>query len=932
MLLIERLRAALAPDYDVERELAGGGMGIVFSGRHCRLNHPVAIKVLRPELATATAAERFLIEGRVLAKLSHPNIVRVYDAGEADGLLYYVMELIEGETLADRLSRGPLSAHEALDFTRDLLAALGTAHAQGVVHRDIKPANIFLRQGQTLLADFGVASWRSDSDGLTTPGQMIGTLRYMPPEARDGSEVTGSADVYAAGMVIYEACAGVHWPAYQVPGEADWRMVPRVLVAPLKRALAIAPEERWPDGNAFRQVVTPRQRSLAGPLLAAGVVLAAIAAAIWLVPRGQPAAPVVARTGVTLALARIAVHGQPGRSGLGDSVRTALVDALSGFPDFSVLPGSSGGDSLAFVITGTGNSDGSALSLQLTMRAPHAQSIQFPIKGREEDWHGLTDTLVNRLARAIWQRVEGGNRDLPLAAIPRSDNGFSLWLKAEQYLSQARWDEADTAYTTAEHEDSTCYLCWFRRLDIDRWVGPPQDSAGLALLGRVRDSFPARYQSLINAALTPLPWRLDTLRVAAETYPTFFLASFEYGDELFHRGPLYGHPRHEAIEPLHKTVQLRPRFGPGWEHLTWALLSEGDSASTVAALDSLEATKVGSGLSAGLRMLLTLGVHWRFFSPDSAARFSSAVLHNLGVLRNPDAVAGARLLMTTDAPNGAVAFGSLLTTMRAWRTEAVGEGLLGQMYGYAALGKLDSLRAVGLRLSRETTDPSLPLLALELEAILRRFDPEPSVRTAPGLVEVLRVYLPRGAYDRPLRWRVGWALGLLASGTGDSALLATALGAVFDEPALSRMRRTLEASDLAARNKLRDALRALPDTIGYDVLPGDHESPLDDTAARLLAAEWAERQIGRDSARKALLWQEHLHHHGHLTGPPQRAEGSWAVSTLARWRLAQLFRKGEAARCAALASVERRWKQGEPVFAKRADSARAILELECKRP
>jgi serine/threonine-protein kinase len=149
-MLFERVRRALAPDYEIQREVAAGGMGVVFAARQARLDRTVAIKILRPELATAVAVERFLDEGRILARLAHPAIIPVYDAGEADGLLYYVMEFVNGETLATRLTRASLSEDEVQRLAddlqrgadhcvvtagpRDLLAALQSGEVDGCVH------------------------------------------------------------------------------------------------------------------------------------------------------------------------------------------------------------------------------------------------------------------------------------------------------------------------------------------------------------------------------------------------------------------------------------------------------------------------------------------------------------------------------------------------------------------------------------------------------------------------------------------------------------------------------------------------------------------------------------------------------------------------------------------------------------------------------
>src|SRR3989454_507832 len=207
--VLERLRAALAPEYDVEREIASGGMGMVFLGRDMALECPVAIKVLRPELATAHAAERFLREARMLASLRHPHIVPVHHVGQAGEFFYYVMDFLEGETLADRLARGPLGPSEALKLGRDLLDALQEAHERPVVHRDIKPSNVFFVGGRALLVDFGIAKPVSGTSGgpaatrrpaaapaalPPSPAYLAAAAGFIPPEQAAGAEVTPRAD------------------------------------------------------------------------------------------------------------------------------------------------------------------------------------------------------------------------------------------------------------------------------------------------------------------------------------------------------------------------------------------------------------------------------------------------------------------------------------------------------------------------------------------------------------------------------------------------------------------------------------------------------------------------------------------------------------------------------------------------------------------
>jgi len=208
----ERLQAALAGRYRIERELGTGGMATVYLAEDVRLSRRVALKVLKPELADSLSAERFPREIEVSARLEHPHIVPVYDSGDADGALYYTMPFVEGRTLRDRLEReGPLPIDEAVQITRDVAAALAFAHTRGVIHRDIKPANILLHEGHSLVADFGVASAVTAAGGerLTRTGVAVGSPLYMSPEqATGGAVVDGRSDQYGLACVLYEMLAG----------------------------------------------------------------------------------------------------------------------------------------------------------------------------------------------------------------------------------------------------------------------------------------------------------------------------------------------------------------------------------------------------------------------------------------------------------------------------------------------------------------------------------------------------------------------------------------------------------------------------------------------------------------------------------------------------------------------------------------------------
>ncbi len=309
----DRLRAALAGRYDLERELGRGGMATVYLAGDLRHERRVAIKSLLPDVASALGTERFLREIKVAARLQHPHILPLYDSGEAAGLLFYVMPYVEGETLQDRMARdGPLPVAEAVRIARDVAEALEYAHQQGVVHRDIKPENIMLRGTHAVVADFGIAAAIGEARGarLTEAGQAVGTPAYMSPEQASGEEVDGRSDLYSLACVLFEMITGeapfmgANPQAVLVQRllEPPPRLVsprekaPEALNAVLRRALARAPGERYPTGAALADALaaavplTTTTTTVAvlrrfGRLRAAGVVLLVLALGVLVVAR-----------------------------------------------------------------------------------------------------------------------------------------------------------------------------------------------------------------------------------------------------------------------------------------------------------------------------------------------------------------------------------------------------------------------------------------------------------------------------------------------------------------------------------------------------------------------------------------------------------------------------------------------------------------------
>jgi len=271
--LLDKLQASLGDRYEVERELGSGGMAIVYLARDLKHDRSVALKVMRPELAASLGGERFLREISIAAKLSHPHILPLYDSGDADGLLYYVMPFVEGESLRDLLDREQqLPLEDAVRITREVADALGQAHSYGIIHRDIKPENIMLTGGHAVVADFGIARAFSAAggDSLTQTGMAVGTPAYMSPEQAAGdANLDGRTDVYALGCVLYEMLVGQvpftgpnaqaimarHTMDMVTPPSIMRQSVPEELENVLLRSLEKSPADRFRTAGDFSEAL-----------------------------------------------------------------------------------------------------------------------------------------------------------------------------------------------------------------------------------------------------------------------------------------------------------------------------------------------------------------------------------------------------------------------------------------------------------------------------------------------------------------------------------------------------------------------------------------------------------------------------------------------------------------------------------------------------
>ena len=311
---------ALDDRYVIERQLGAGGMAVVYLARDRKLDREVALKVLRPELGAVLGSERFLAEIKISARLDHPHILTLIDSGEANGLLYYVLPYVRGESLRDKLDREhQLGIEEALTITRQVASALDYAHRQHLVHRDIKPENILLQEGEAMLADCGIALAVKEAGGnrLTQTGLSLGTPQYMSPEQATGDRgIDARSDVYSLAAVLYEMLAGeppvtgatAQSMIAKLMTETPTRLrvlrstVPPEIDAAVSKALSKTPADRFTSAGDFARALAvkatteavpsaaPARRSRRPMLtgLAAAVVVVAAATGAYLLKGRTP--------------------------------------------------------------------------------------------------------------------------------------------------------------------------------------------------------------------------------------------------------------------------------------------------------------------------------------------------------------------------------------------------------------------------------------------------------------------------------------------------------------------------------------------------------------------------------------------------------------------------------------------------------------------
>jgi serine/threonine protein kinase len=894
-------------------------MGMVFLGRDVGLDRVVAIKILRPELASAQAAERFLREARLLAKLKHQSIVPIHLVGERHGLSFYIMAHLEGETLASRLARGPLSLRQAVNVARDILAALEAAHAQGIVHRDVKPDNIILEEGRAILTDFGIA--KSLSDGappLTTPGQTPGTLEYMPPEQAAGGEVTARTDLYAAAMVLYEAITGRHWSILTRPEAADWSGIPRRVRRALRKALAWFPGDRFPDAPAFQRALwSPRPQPLVWPAV---LVLAMAAAIVGIIVFCEPLGFCTRRSSplqvYELMVLPFDVEGVTSPR-LGRELAWIVSDKLALFPQIALVPRNvafkqgearAGGGQAAVPVHVAARvaawiaERNDTLVVRLEVRDSldrrlYSASVARPAGAEVE----LADSIVMRLLR--WLHPELLAKYGPRPTWGLNAAALAEFLQGEDAFRRDRWSEAARHFQQALRLDPSFARAAWRLANAQRWRRmPPGVDLHDVLAHQSRHLNPLD-SLLIAAELAPHGEpRYRIYNQALALYPREPYARLLYGAELMHRGPLAGIPLDSGAAVLEEAVAQDPYLAPAHDQLVWALIRLGRRDDARRALERLKKLRgAADGEEPDISTAASLEVAY-------VARFTPESLRAPPPDVERDLASTARFGLGFDVPELQLSLGKRL---------GGGSGHEAQGLALLALGRPDAARA-----QFDSAANLFGTAARQLETLEWRL--LPAALGVPGLAPDEATRGRRGlasaaAGRGPVAARAAWASAVDAYARGDSAAgrhwRSRLRGLATGDTARQRLDILLAGLELAARGNTEAALARTAPLLAYD-----EWQHLGDPFARAVLharrAEWLEGRSLPDSADRSWLWYENSDFAGWLSDTLQAVEIDWALGTWSRWRRGTLAQRagGERARCAYLKRVLELWRQVEPPY------------------
>ncbi|MEZ4588199.1 MAG: protein kinase [Gemmatimonadales bacterium] len=622
MTTADRVAAALADRYRIERELGQGGMATVYLAQDRKHRRQVAIKVLRPELAAALGGERFVREIETTAGLAHPHILALFDSGQAGELLYYVMPFVDGESLRDRLDReGQLPLEDAVRIAREIAEALGYAHGRGVIHRDIKPENVLLQGGHAIVADFGIAKAVTEAGGetLTRTGMAIGTPHYMSPEQATAGPIDARSDLYALGAVLYEMLAGE--PPYTgatgqaILAKGMMEPVPRVsvvrqTVSPglervVTKALAKSPADRF--GSAAELIEGLRTSETAGPAEAhrgwssrarAGaiaLVAAAVAVGGYLLSREGPATDAPELALDRIAVAPFSVNGASDLAYLGHGMVdliSAKLDGAGGLATVSpraiiaVVDGeridvadTTAGEQVARrlgagrYVTGSVTEAGGRIQLTAFMHrtaAPGVEPFRTVAEGRTESLFELIDSLARKLVNGVLPDSVARLEKLA-TTVETSLPALKEYLRGEQLIAAGQYRDGYEAYDRAIAQDTGFALAYYRKSLVSEWIDAEDVRSAADKAFERADRLSARDRSVLAALRMRRRGESSAAERAYRTHlhnwPDEVEALVQMGEILFHDNPRRGRPMDEAKPYFEAALRLEPANANARIHL-----------------------------------------------------------------------------------------------------------------------------------------------------------------------------------------------------------------------------------------------------------------------------------------------------------------------------------------------------------------------------
>ncbi|MEO5799608.1 MAG: protein kinase [Gemmatimonadales bacterium] len=632
--ILERLRTALRETYAVERQVGEGGMATVFLAEDLKHHRQVAIKVLRPELAATLGAERFLREIEMAARLQHPHIVPVYDSGAADGLLYYVMPFVEGESLRDlltRTTRVPLA--RAAVIVGEAASGLAYAHAQGIVHRDVKPENIMLSGGHAVVTDFGIARAvdASRADGnITGSGMAIGTPAYMSPEQATADKVDARSDQYALACVFYEMVTGKQ--AFSGPSmqamltsmltgprprlAAVMRETPAEVDLATQRALDTDPAKRFPSITAFAEAVAQESTGAAAAtresrrwkrLAIVLPALVAVAAGLWVVFFAKPAAIVVSGA-ETIAVMPFSTSGAAA-AGLGEGMVDLLSSNFEGVGGIHAIEPRTvlrewrrrvkNGDGAredalavgrsvkaASVLTGTVVATGNTARLTAELLDMQGKSLaQATLDGPSDSILILADRLALKVLQSIWRSKEPMPSANSSGIVSASMPAIRDYLKGEWFHRRGQWDSAQIAFEGAVAADSTFALAWYRLANTLGWTGNYLSPAAIKASANA-----VKYSTTLSPRLRTIlgayslfqqgdPSAADSMRGYLQKFPNDADAWYLLGESQYHANGYIPMAPAKLRAPFDHVLELDSSLTPAAIHPMELALGQRDTAA-----------------------------------------------------------------------------------------------------------------------------------------------------------------------------------------------------------------------------------------------------------------------------------------------------------------------------------------------------------------